>query len=90
MWICTVERAREFLQYLLANDVGKLKVRGKALYSCMLNEHGGTIDDLIVYYLDDDFYRMVVNAATRDKDLAWIRQHASNFDVESASATSLP
>ena len=74
-------RIREFLRYLLANNVDRLKQTGKALYSCMLNEQGGVIDDLIVYFIDDAFFRMVVNAATRDKDLAWITQHAKTFDV---------
>ncbi len=76
------ERARDFLRYLLANDVARLKDYGKALYTCMLNESGGVIDDLIVYYIADDDYRMVVNAATRDKDLAWIHQRAKAFDVD--------
>ncbi|MDD3447981.1 MAG: glycine cleavage system aminomethyltransferase GcvT [Gammaproteobacteria bacterium] len=76
------ERVREFLRHLLANDVERLQVRGKALYSCMLNERGGVVDDLIVYYLEDDFFRMVVNAATRDKDLAWIGERARPFAVE--------
>jgi aminomethyltransferase len=74
--------ARAFLRYLLANDVARLKEPGKALYSCMLNGEGGIIDDLIVYYMNDDWYRMVVNAATRDKDLAWIEQHSAGFEVE--------
>jgi aminomethyltransferase len=64
---------RAFLERLVANDVGKLQVPGKALYSCMLNEAGGVIDDLIVYFLDESWFRLVVNAGTRDKDLAWIR-----------------
>jgi aminomethyltransferase len=75
-------RVRALLQRLLANDVAKLTVSGKALYSCMLNERGGVIDDLIVYYRDDAFYRLVVNAGTRDKDLAWIRSSAADFAVE--------
>ena len=74
-------RVREFLRYLLANDVDKLAKSGKALYSCMLDERGGVIDDLIVYFIDESFFRMVVNAATREKDLAWIGQHAQRFDV---------
>lgn len=74
-------RARAFLQYLLANDVGKLTVPGKALYSCMLNEAGGVLDDLIVYFLAENSFRLVVNAATRDKDLAWIRAGSQPFDV---------
>lgn len=75
------ERVREFLQYLVANDVAKLKDYGKALYTAMLNEDGGVIDDLIIYYLSDTDYRLVVNAATREKDLAWIRKQAEAFDV---------
>jgi aminomethyltransferase len=64
---------RAFLQRLLANNVAKLQAPGKALYSCMLNETGGVLDDLIVYFLDERWFRLVVNAGTRDKDLAWIR-----------------
>ncbi|WP_114240519.1 glycine cleavage system aminomethyltransferase GcvT [Dyella sp. C9] len=75
-------RTREFLRHLLANSVDKLKVQGKALYSCMLNEQGGVIDDLIVYFLGEEFFRLVVNAATRAKDLAWIEQQAKAFDVQ--------
>jgi aminomethyltransferase len=75
-------RTREFLRHLLANNIDKLKVHGKALYSCMLNERGGVIDDLIVYYLGEEFFRLVVNAATRAKDLAWIERQAQAFDVQ--------
>ena len=75
------DHARDFLRYLVANDVAKLQDYGKALYTCMLNPDGGVIDDLIIYYISDTDYRMVVNAATRDKDLAWIKQQAVEFDV---------
>ncbi|MBX5463569.1 MAG: glycine cleavage system aminomethyltransferase GcvT [Steroidobacteraceae bacterium] len=75
------DRVRPFLEHLIANDPGKLRERGKALYSCMLNESGGVIDDLIVYFIAEDWFRMVVNAGTRDKDLAWIREHATAFGV---------
>jgi aminomethyltransferase len=71
---------RPFLARLLANDVGKLREPGKALYSCMLNEHGGVIDDLIVYILDETWFRLVVNSGTRDKDLAWIRRQAGETE----------
>jgi aminomethyltransferase len=74
-------RTRELLRYLLANDVAKLKTQGKALYSCMLNEAGGVIDDLIVYFLADQRFRLVVNAAAAAKDLEWVRRHARAFDV---------
>jgi aminomethyltransferase len=82
-------RARHLLQRLLANDVARLKVPGKALYSCMLNERGGVLDDLIVYFLNDYWYRMVVNAGTRDKDLAWIREQARLLAVEVTERTDL-
>lgn len=75
-------QARPFLRRLLANDVARLKDSGQALYGCMLNDDGGVIDDLITYFLDDQFYRTVVNAATREADLEWIRRQASDFDVE--------
>ena len=73
--------AKQFLQTLIANDVDKLKTTGKALYSCMLNENGGVVDDLIVYYQDDTDYRMVINAGTTQKDIAWINQQAEGFKV---------
>src|SRR5579875_750159 len=116
-------RCRDFLRHLLANSVDRLKKPGKALYSCMLNERGGVIDDLIVYFLAEgasqgrlareagasataeaeaspdmrrtrraesaqgsvdserEWFRVVVNAATRDKDLAWIERQAAPFGV---------
>lgn len=73
--------AKAYLRYLLANDVAKLSVPGKAQYSSMLNEKGGVIDDLIVYYFSDESYRLVVNSATRDKDMKWIEGVAGNFQV---------
>ncbi len=76
------DKVKEFLQKLLANDVARLKDSGKALYSCMLNEDGGVIDDLITYYINDTFYRTVVNASTREKDLAWINKQAEVFGVD--------
>lgn len=77
----TGEQVKPFLRYLLANDVDKLTVSGKALYTGMLNENGGVIDDLIVYFINSTRYRLVVNAGTRDKDIAWITQQAAEFKV---------
>ncbi len=74
--------AGAFFSQLLANDIGKLTASGKALYSCMLNDAGGVIDDLIVYFMADDWYRVIVNAATRENDLAWIAQQSGPFDIE--------
>jgi aminomethyltransferase len=82
-------RVREFLRNLLANDVGRLKSPGKALYSCMLLPGGGVIDDLIVYFMSDTWFRMVVNAGTRSKDLEWIRGHAQSFAVNVAERDDL-
>ncbi|MDH5573387.1 MAG: glycine cleavage system aminomethyltransferase GcvT [Gammaproteobacteria bacterium] len=76
------EKVRPFLRYLLANDIDRLKVKGKALYSCMLNEDAGVLDDLIVYFMQDNWYRLVVNASTREKDLDWINRQAKSFSVE--------
>jgi aminomethyltransferase len=74
--------AKPFVERLLANNVDKLSTHGKALYSCMLNERAGVVDDLVVYYLADPNYRMVVNAATRAKDLAWLQLQARQFRVQ--------
>ncbi|QKM53033.1 Aminomethyltransferase [Burkholderia glumae] len=65
------ERVRAFFEHAIANHVGKLRTPGKALYSCLLNPEGGVIDDLIVYYFTENFFRVVVNAGTAEKDLAW-------------------
>ena len=84
--MCSVDvrgvRSTEFLRRLLANDVAKLKADGQALYSCMLNDSAGVIDDLIAYRRSTDHYRLVVNASRRDVDLAWIRGRARGFGVE--------
>ena len=76
---------RVFLRYLLANNVDKLTLPGKALYSTMLLENGGVIDDLIVYFMSEDWFRIVVNAGTANKDIAWMKKqaalHAPQLDV---------
>ena len=81
--------SQDFLRFLIANDVKKLTSKGQALYSCMLNESGGVIDDLIAYYLDDDSYRLVVNAGTTEKDLEWISKQSEEFDVSINHRTDL-
>ncbi len=75
----TGKDATPALRYLLSNDVIKLQTSGKALYSCLLKPDGGIIDDLIVYYFDPSHYRIVVNAGTAEKDLAWMQQQTSTF-----------
>lgn len=81
--------AWDFLRRLLANDVAKLKEPGQALYSCMLNDAGGVLDDLIVYFLGPENYRLVVNAATADKDLAWILSQAEGRELSIGPRTDL-
>jgi aminomethyltransferase len=75
---------RPFLRWAFANNVDKLTTPGKALYTCLLNPDGGVVDDLIVYYLREDWFRIVVNAGTADKDVAWLQslQKESGIDVE--------
>ena len=75
--------AKTFLLRLIANNIDKLKEPGKALYSAMLNETGGVVDDLIVYFVGEGQYRMVINAGTAEKDLAWmmVRVAAWQLDV---------
>ena len=68
---------RAFLRYALANDVDKLRSPGRALYSCLLRDDGGVLDDLIVYWIGDGRFRIVVNAATADKDIGWLRALAT-------------
>ncbi len=76
--------AKPFLSRLLANNIDKLTTPGRALYSCMLKLDGGVIDDLIVYWLGAENYRLVVNAGTADKDIAWMQaqRDAMNLNVQ--------
>ncbi len=80
---------RQFLRNLLTNDVDQLQHNGRALYSCMCNEHGGIIDDLIVYQRASDNYRLVLNSATRTHDLAWLREKIKGFSAGLQERTDL-
>ena len=73
---------RAFLSRLVANDVAKLQVSGKALYAAMLNEAGGVIDDLIIYFLTETRFRIVVNAGTAEKDLAWMQAKVTEWQLD--------
>lgn len=77
------EQVRSFLRGLVANNVDKLQVSGKALYSCMLKDDGGVIDDLIIYFFNENWFRLVVNAGTAEKDVAWmqVRNVATNAGI---------
>lgn len=72
--------AQKYIRYLLANDVAKI-AHGKAMYSCMLNQNGGVVDDLIVYYFSDDYIRVVVNAGNRESDVEWMLAQSQGFSV---------
>ena len=73
------EGVRAFLRRLVANNVDKLQTTGRALYTCMLHEGGGVIDDLIVYFVSESWFRLVVNAGCADKDLAWMSDQCEKF-----------
>jgi aminomethyltransferase len=75
------DNVRAFLRRLVANNVDKLQVSGKALYSCMLNEAGGVVDDLIIYFMDERWFRLVVNAGTAEKDLAWMEKMNADWGM---------
>ena len=77
---CQGPEAKQALQMLLANNVEKISV-GQAQYTCLLNEAGGIIDDLIVYYLKENHYRIISNAATKDKDWTWIQEKTNSFKI---------
>src|ERR1700730_9411211 len=66
--------AEKYLQRLLTNDLARVNP-GHAIYSLMCLEDGGIIDDLVVYRQADDRFLVVVNAANREKDAAWMRHH---------------
>jgi len=76
--------ARSFLRLVLANNIDKLQGTGKALYSCLLNDQGGILDDLIVYHLDENCFRLIVNASTAYKDLDWLNEQAQAMGSEVA------
>jgi len=73
------EGARAFLRKLVANNVDKLQTTGKALYSCMLHDGGGVVDDLIIYFLNESWFRIVVNAGCADKDIAWMEVQLAKY-----------
>lgn len=85
---CKGQDSSHYLRQLLANNIDRL-LPGKALYTCMLNEQGGVIDDLIVYKISADFYRLIVNSATHDKDLTWLKHQAKELAVTLTERTDL-
>lgn len=82
--------AHDYLSVLLANDIDRLKTEGQALYTCMLNHDGGVVDDLIVYFRGESGYRLVVNASTREQDLAWMSACQDNFTGAKVVLTEQP
>lgn len=78
--LITGPQATMFVNYIFTGDVAPL-APGKVVYGMMLNERGGTVDDLLVYKRDDNEYFLVINAANIDKDVAWIKEHATHYEV---------
>lgn len=75
------EKSTDFLRLVLANDIRKLKHPGNALYSCLLNEKAGIIDDLIAYWIAPHTYRLIINASRIEADCAWLQKYAGDFGV---------
>lgn len=70
-----------FLNYICSNDINKIEIQ-KAQYNCFINNHGGIVDDLIVYRIEEKKYMLVVNAANIEKDWKWIKKNIQNFDCK--------
>jgi aminomethyltransferase len=79
--IISGNQALDFVQYLTPNNAARLDAN-KAQYSALTTPQGTFVDDLLVYYLDENVYLLVVNAANTDKDFQWIVSHKKDFDVE--------
>jgi aminomethyltransferase len=79
--IISGSQALDYVQYLTPNDAARLD-ENKAQYSALTTPRGTFVDDLLVYFLDENTYLLVVNAANTDKDFQWIRSHQKEFDVE--------
>ena len=73
--------AERYVQHIFTNDIAGAPV-GKIYYGMMCYEHGGTVDDLLVYKMGENDFFLVINAANIDKDWAWMRQHAEGFDID--------
>ncbi|MFD1038466.1 glycine cleavage system aminomethyltransferase GcvT [Virgibacillus byunsanensis] len=80
-------KSREFLQYVVTNDVSKL-TPNRAQYSFMCYEDGGTVDDFLIYMMEEDHYLLVVNAANTDKDFDWLVQQ-NNYDASELQLTNV-
>ncbi len=78
--LITGPQATKFVNRIFTGDISPL-APGKVVYGMMLNDHGGTVDDLLVYKRGDSEYFLVINAANIDKDVEWIRKHAAEYDV---------
>ena len=73
--------AERYVQHIFTNDIAGAPV-GKIYYGMMCYEHGGTVDDLLVYKMGENDFFLVINASNIDKDWAWMQQHAEGFDID--------
>ena len=78
--LITVRDAERYVNHIFTNDVRNIP-NGKILYGMMCYEHGGVVDDLLVYKMEDEKFFLVINASNIDKDWAWIMQQADGYDV---------
>ena len=78
--LVTGKDAERYVNHIFTNDVRNIP-NGKILYGMICYEHGGVVDDLLVYKMADDRFFLVINASNIDKDWAWIQQQAKGFDV---------
>ncbi len=78
--LITGNDAQAFVNHIFTGDVSPLPL-GKVIYGMLLNEHGGVVDDLLVYKRRDDEYFLVINASNIDKDVEWIKSQVANYDV---------
>ena len=84
------KKALDLIQKVTSNDVSKL-IDGKIQYSCLPNDKGGIVDDLLVYRIDEQTYMLVVNASNIEKDWNWVKSHNTWKDEEdeNSNGTSL-
>lgn len=73
--------AERYVQHIFTNDIAGAPT-GKIYYGMMCYEHGGTVDDLLVYKMGENDFFLVINAANIDKDWEWMQQHAKGFDID--------
>ncbi|OJV66839.1 MAG: glycine cleavage system protein T [Clostridiales bacterium 38-18] len=83
----TGKGAFAFVQNLVTNDVATLE-DNQILYAMMCYEHGGVVDDLLVYKFNDEHFYLVINASNVEKDFAWMQEQSKGFDISLVNLSS--